>query len=118
MAVLKPFITNPVPFGTVTVAAANTPVRLTSGFTDLAGEGFAELRLVAPSANAGANIYILSNSTAKDTTNFTNIILVIPKGNSDTIPKVAFLSNAILASTLWVDADNSGDKVYLYGFQI
>ena len=118
MATLKPFASNPVPFGTVTVAAANTPVRLTSGFTDMAGEGFAEIRFVAVAGNTGANIYILSNSSAKDTTNFTNIILVIPKGNSDTIPKVAFLSNAIIASTLWVDADTSGDKVYLYGFQI
>lgn len=117
MATLKPFASNPVPFGFVTVATAGTTVRLTSGFTDLSGEGFAELRFTTPSTNTN-NMYILSNSSAADKSNFTNVILVIPANTTDTIPKNGFLSNAVIPSTFFLDADTNGNKVFVSGFQL
>ena len=117
MATLKPFASNPVPFGFVTVTTAGTTVRLTAGFTDMAGEGFAELRFTTPSTNTN-NVYILSNSTAADKANFTNVVLVIPANTTDTIPKNGFLSNAVIPSTLFMDADTNGNKMFVSGLQL
>jgi hypothetical protein len=118
VATAQPFKSNPVPLGVLS-GTAGTPKQVTSNFSDLLGVPFRELRFQALVANTGI-IYILNNSSAADTTNYTNVVLIIDKtapGNDKTIPSDPSPATIVIPSSFWVDWATSGDKVIITAFQ-
>lgn len=84
---------------------AGTPLQVTSNFTDLSGKQFQSLSIQAHPSNTGL-IYILTNSTAADTANGTNVLAVLSGGQS--IPFSGIALGGITPSQYWIDTDTTG----------
>ena len=96
--------TNPAPLGFVR-PTAGTPKALSSNFTDLTGVAF--MSVMIQSNPGGGNVYILSNSTAADKTNGTNVIAIIAGGQS--LPIQGLALGGVTPSQIYVDVDTTGD---------
>ena len=94
--------------GIVTVAASGTPQRLTTNDIKCERISIQPLKAggaqgTAPTPNTGY-VYLLNNSTAKETT-LANCVLALAIGaDAFTLPV-----RGINLSSLYLDADNSGD---------
>ena len=99
--------TNPAGLGFI-LPTAGSPLNVTSNFTDLTGVSFQSLMLAAPSSNS-ARVWVLSNSSAADKTNGTNVIAVLAPGQS--VPFTALAVGGIIPSQFYIDVDTTGDYV-------
>ena len=97
---------NPAPLG-FAAPVAGTPVNVCANFTDLTGAQFQSLSIQASVANTGT-VYILSNSSAADTTNGTNIIGELQAGQS--LPFSGLAQGGITPSQFWIDVSATGNK--------
>lgn len=98
--------TNPACLGFV-APTAGTPKKVTSNFDNLDNVFFQSLSIQAHPSNTGL-VYVLSNGTAADTTNGTNIVAVLAAGQS--IPFSGVALGGINPSQFYIDVSATGNK--------
>lgn len=97
--------TNPATLGFIK-PTAGTPLKVTSNFTNLDNAAFQSLSVQAHPSNTGL-IYVLSNGTAADGTNGTNVVAVLSAGQS--IPFSGVALGGVIPSQFYIDTSHTGD---------
>ena len=98
---------SPFPLGQIKPGGTTSCVLITANYTDLANL-FADSVVVQALPGNSANMYICSNASAPDTTNYTNILFVLPPGAFWSDASAAM--NTIALGTIYVGASNSSDS--------
>lgn len=107
MASFNPATTsNPAALGFIK-PTPGTPVQVTSNFDNLSAFACQSLSIQAHPANGG-NIYVLSNKTAADTVNGTNVLAILAAGQS--IPFSGLAQGGLVPAQFWIDADAASCK--------
>lgn len=112
MALAQPLNTTPFPLGAIK-PTANTPLKITNNFTDIDTLVVQSVTIQALAGNLAA-IYVLcqAGSTAKDTTNYTNVIAVLTAGQSITIS--GRYGNQIVLGNLQIDPTTSTQGAFAW----
>lgn len=112
MALAEPLITMPYPLGAIK-PNANTPLKITNNFTDIDSLIVQSVTIQALASNNAA-IYVLcqTGSTAKDTTNYTNILAVLTAGQTLTL--AGRYGNQIVLGNVQIDPTTSGQGAFAW----
>jgi hypothetical protein len=120
------------PLGLLTVAAAGTPLALSTNVSGDTGFGTPSTGIAplttkgVPSpvmcnkiivhalvGNSGANIYLVFKGQGAAAGGGTSVIMVIPKGTTQILSMPENAGNPVSIDRLAIDADTTGDKAYV-----
>lgn len=99
------------PLGAAKVVTPGTPVAMVSGAANLVLAHNCHSAIIQALPTITGRVFLLSNNTAADQTNYTNVLYVFTAAGQAVGQGTVNINNLDIAAGVFVDAANSGDGV-------